>query len=33
MNKKDQETILFTATELEELVHELTGNTIRIEFQ
>ncbi len=33
MNKKDQETILFTATELEELIHELTGNTIRIEFQ
>jgi len=33
MNKKDQETILFTGTELEELIHELTGKSIRIEFQ
>jgi len=33
LNKKDQDTILFTKTELEELILELTGNTIRIEFQ
>ena len=31
--KKDQEVILFTKEELEELILELTGNTIRIEFQ
>ena len=33
LNKSDQDTILFTKTELEELILELTGNTIRIEFQ
>jgi hypothetical protein len=31
--KKDQEVILFTKEELEELIFELTGNKIRIEFQ
>ena len=31
--KKDQEVILFTKEELEELILELTGNAIRIEFQ
>ena len=31
--KKDQNVILFTKEELEELILELTGNTIRIEFQ
>ncbi|MHA1471758.1 MAG: hypothetical protein ACTSQW_01525 [Promethearchaeota archaeon] len=31
--KKDQEVILFTKEELEELILELTGNKIRIEFQ
>ena len=31
--KKDQEEILFTKEELEELILELTGNKIRIEFQ
>ena len=33
LNKKDQEALLFTKEELEELILELTGNTIRIEFQ
>ena len=33
LNKRDQEAILFTKEELEELILELTGNTIRIEFQ
>ena len=33
LSKKDQETILFTKAELEELILELTGNTIRIEFE
>ena len=33
LNKSDQDMILFTKTELEELILELTGNTIRIEFQ
>ncbi|MBY9017019.1 MAG: hypothetical protein KGD68_15120 [Candidatus Lokiarchaeota archaeon] len=33
LNKSDQEAILFTKEELEELILELTGNTIRIEFQ
>ncbi|HUW91245.1 MAG TPA: hypothetical protein VMV43_12100 [Candidatus Nanopelagicaceae bacterium] len=33
LNKTDQDTILFTKEELEELILELTGNTIRIEFQ
>jgi len=33
LSKKDQETILFTKEELEELILELTGNTIRIEFE
>ena len=33
LNKSDQDDILFTTEELEELIHELTGNTIRIEFQ
>jgi len=32
LNKKDQDVILFTQEELEELVLELTGNVIRIEF-
>jgi len=32
LNKNDQDVILFTQVELEELVLELTGNTIRIEF-
>ncbi len=31
--KEDQETILFTREELEELILELTGNTIRIEYE
>ena len=31
--KKDQEVILFTKEELEELILELTGNKIRIEYQ
>jgi len=31
--KKDQNVILFTKEELEELILELTGNKIRIEFQ
>jgi hypothetical protein len=31
--KKDQEVILFTKEELEELIFELTGNKIRIEYQ
>ena len=33
LNKTDQETFLFTKEELEELILELTGNAIRIEFQ
>lgn len=33
LNKKDQDAILFTKEELEELILELTGNTIRIEYQ
>ncbi len=33
LNKNDQEAILFTKEELEELILELTSNTIRIEFQ
>jgi len=33
LNKNDQEVILFTKEELEELILELTSNTIRIEFQ
>ena len=33
LNKKDQEALLFTKEEVEELILELTGNTIRIEFQ
>ncbi|MBY9011489.1 MAG: hypothetical protein KGD70_03865 [Candidatus Lokiarchaeota archaeon] len=33
LSKKDQGTILFTKEELEELILELTGNTIRIEFE
>ncbi len=33
LNKSDQNDILFTTEELEELIHELTSNTIRIEFQ
>ena len=33
LNKKDRESILFTKEELEELILELTGNIIRIEFQ
>jgi len=33
LNKKDREALLFTKEELEELILELTGNTIRIEFQ
>ncbi|GAG59008.1 unnamed protein product [marine sediment metagenome] len=33
LNKNDQKAILFTKEELEELILELTGNTIRIEFQ
>ncbi|MFW9783557.1 MAG: hypothetical protein ACFFFB_14835, partial [Candidatus Heimdallarchaeota archaeon] len=32
-NLRDQERILFTKDELEELVLELTGQTIRIEFE
>ncbi|MHA2399018.1 MAG: hypothetical protein ACXADU_09035 [Promethearchaeota archaeon] len=31
--KEDKEKILFTKEELEELVHELTGNITRVEFQ
>ena len=33
LNEKDREALLFTKEELEELILELTGNTIRIEFQ
>lgn len=33
LNLRDQEKILFTKDELEELVLELTGQTIRIEFE
>ena len=33
LSKSDQEAILFTKEELEELILELTGNTIRIEYQ
>ncbi|MBA7540602.1 hypothetical protein ES705_32901 [subsurface metagenome] len=32
LNKTDQDVVLFTQEELEELVLELTGNVIRIEF-
>ena len=33
LKKSDKDAILFTKEELEELILELTGNTIRIEFQ
>jgi len=33
LNKTDQEAFLFTKEEIEELILELTGNAIRIEFQ
>ncbi len=33
MSKSDKDAILFTKEELEELILELTGNTIRIEYQ
>jgi hypothetical protein len=33
LSKKDQDTILFTPNELEELILELTGKIIRIEFE
>ncbi len=33
LSKNDKDAILFTREELEELIIELTGNTIRIEFQ
>ena len=33
LSKEDQETILFTKEELEELILELTDNTIRIEYE
>ena len=33
LSKEDQEAILFTKEELEELIQELTGNTIRIEYE
>ncbi|MHA2287605.1 MAG: hypothetical protein ACXABG_02340 [Promethearchaeota archaeon] len=33
LSKKDQDTILFTSDELEELILELTDKTIRIEFE
>ncbi|MBY8987916.1 MAG: hypothetical protein KGD61_05635 [Candidatus Lokiarchaeota archaeon] len=33
LSKKDKDTILFTKEELEELILELTGKTIRIEFE
>ena len=33
LSKKDQEDLLFTKEELEELILELTGKTIRIEFE
>jgi transcription antitermination factor NusA-like protein len=33
LSKNDKDAILFTREELEELILELTGNTIRIEFQ
>ena len=33
LNKNDQDDMLFTKEELEELILELTGNTIRVEFQ
>ncbi|NHJ20741.1 MAG: hypothetical protein EAX91_07365 [Candidatus Lokiarchaeota archaeon] len=33
LSKKDQDTILFTKEELEELILELTGKIIRIEFE
>ena len=33
LSKKDQDNILFTKEELEELILELTGKTIRIEFE
>ena len=32
LQKKDEENLLFTGEELEELVQEITGNVIRIEF-
>ena len=33
LSKEDQKVILFTKEELEELILELTGKTIRIEFE
>jgi len=33
LSKEDQKAILFTKEELEELILEITGNTIRIEFE
>ncbi|MHA1350342.1 MAG: hypothetical protein ACTSSC_04555 [Promethearchaeota archaeon] len=33
LNKNDQDDMLFTKEELEELILELTGSTIRVEFQ
>lgn len=33
LSKKDQDDILFTAEELEELFLEITGNVIRVEFE
>ena len=33
LSKEDQKAILFTKEELEQLILELTGNTIRIEFE
>ncbi|MFX0011810.1 MAG: hypothetical protein ACFE9R_15960 [Candidatus Hermodarchaeota archaeon] len=33
LSKKDQDAILFTKEELEELIFELTGKIIRIEFE
>ena len=33
LSKNDQSTLLFTKEELEELIFELTGKTIRIEFE
>jgi hypothetical protein len=33
LSKKDEENILFTKEELEELVLEITGNVVRVEFE
>ncbi|MFX0056974.1 MAG: hypothetical protein ACFE85_18540 [Candidatus Hodarchaeota archaeon] len=33
LSKKDQDEILFTKEELEELIFEMTGNIIRVEFE